>query len=93
MFELDSNNLRENGEKFLKLVNELETNINYIYNRIDGMTAITGEWQGISAKKFITNSRNEKKQIKNFIVALRSYGNSLINQTTKIELCAKKVEL
>lgn len=93
MIELDSSNLYENGKKYLQLVDELERNIDYIFNRMDGMPDVTLEWQGNSVKKFLNNAHKDKKQFKDFITTLRSYGNSLLSQSEKIELCAKRVKL
>ncbi len=93
MVELDSSNLYENGKRILELVNELENNIDYIFNRMDGMPTITGEWQGKAAMNFLKNARKDKKQYNNLINVLRSYGNSLVNQAEKINNCTKKVEL
>ncbi len=93
MVELDSNNLYENGKRLLELANELENNINYVFNRMEGMPSITGEWQGRSAVNFLNNIQNDKKQYKSFINTLRSYGNCFLNQAEKINSCTKKVEL
>ena len=93
MYELDSTTLYENGKKFLKLVDELENNIDYIYNRMDKMPFITGEWQGKAVSKFLNGTKKDKKEIKSFITALRNYGNNLIKQAEKIEICVNKVGL
>ena len=93
MIELNSNILLEDGQRIIKLTEELETNIDYFYSRIEGMDSITGEWQGAGASTFIKNIKMDKKQTKSLLKALKSYGTSLVNQAEKIERCCTKVEL
>ena len=42
MIELNSNILLEDGQRIIKLTEELETNIDYFYSRIEGMDAVDG---------------------------------------------------
>lgn len=93
MVELNSSNLYENGKKIIKLVDELENNIYYIFKRMEGMSTVTGEWKGTSATNFIKNIKKDKKQYKDWLCQLRNYGNNLLKQAEIIDSCCRKVEL
>lgn len=85
MIEIDTDRLREQGQKLESLICDYYKATNKIFNRITNMPTVTGEWVGVSAERFSKNASVDSKQYAKFYSTAREY-------STYLKVAAEKVE-
>lgn len=78
MIEIDTIKIKKCGTDLIKLSQDLSSLCNSMYDRINNMPNITGEWMGKSAEKFVKEANNDKINVIEFKNKLYCFGNELV---------------
>lgn len=78
------------SKDILSLANDLNTEINNLFNRFSEVPTVTREWVGQQAQTYFRIVASEKKQYTNFVNDLRDIGHKLSTDVYEIQTCINK---
>lgn len=91
---VDTAKIKECGQDIVDLSTTLAEIINTMFNRINNINKVTGEWVGSSATDFVNKANLDKNQyitMKNQIYQhgkyLIDYANEMENKITEVKRC------
>lgn len=88
--DVDTVKIRECGNDILKLVSDLNDNIEELYDRIAKMPTKTFEWVGDSANEFVAIVNVEKTVYVEMKNTLQKYGKYLLDTADILEQTTNK---
>ena len=81
---VDTIKLKETGENIVKLGNELNEELNFIFSRLTNLSKMDA-WVGIAVEDYIARANIEKQQYMQFKDAVIQMGKFLIEKSDIIE--------
>ena len=78
MINIDTNKLKKSGNDIIKLSQDLQELYNSMYDRINNMPTVTGEWLGNSAIEYAKNAMKEKIEVVDFKNQLYTFGDIMV---------------
>ena len=83
--DIDTRKIREAGISMINLANELGSNINDLFERLEKIPTVSCEWVGESAMEFSRIANAEKIDYVNLKNNLYNYGKFLVNTAEDME--------
>lgn len=87
---IDTGKIREAGNEMIKLSNELNSNVNDLFDRLVKIPTVSFEWVGESALEFSRIANAEKIDYVNLRKSLYSYGKFLVDTAEEMERAIKE---
>ena len=87
---IDTAKLRESGNEMIKLSNELNANVNDLFDRLVKIPTVSFEWVGESALEFSRIANAEKIDYINLRKCLYNYGKFLVDTAEDMERAIKE---
>ena len=92
MIDIDTKKIEKCGLDLIKLSQDLFSVCNSMYDRINNMPTMTGEWVGQAALEFSKKANIDKVQVVDLKNKLYSFGNELIKYAGDYESVVKKIK-
>ena len=86
----DTKNIEEVGKDIIELANKYNLEITKLFKRLTGLPFETYEWTGNKAEDYSAIVGLDKQQYLDFFDLLKSFGTSLIESASNINICVKK---
>lgn len=86
---VDTDELEDIARDFQKATNDLEKEINSLYNRLSNVPNSTREWIGNKANIYFSKVALDKRQYVNLIETLRNIDKEIYTQASEIKACIK----
>ena len=90
-FDIDTKELYNLGSDIMKLSNELNEELEGLFNRITNMSKVTQEWVGDSANEYVRKAKIEKADYIKYKNSLYKYGKTLCDIAVEYDNAIAKV--
>lgn len=91
---VDTNNALEITDSIKKSLEEIEYEINKMFDRLENVPTDTKEWVGASSIKYFSIVAQDRDKYLSFVKSLKSLNNEVINDMNQvIEVTGKNKEL
>lgn len=91
---VDTNNALEITDGIKKSIDELEYEINKMFDRLENVPTDTKEWVGAASVKYFNVVAQDRDKYLRFVKSLKDVNNEIVNDMNKvIEVTGKNKEL
>ena len=89
---IDTQKMRECGNDLLMLTIELNTLFTELFERLEKISDVSGEWVGLSANQFISQVKVDKVQYFNLNNSIAKEAKLLINASDELDAYISKLK-
>lgn len=91
---VDTNNALEITDGIKKSIDELEYEINKMFDRLENVPTDTKEWVGVASVKYFNVVAQDRDKYLRFVKSLKDINNEIVNDMNRvIEVTGKNKEL